>query len=143
MARALKMTIATDAERWHARLYFLQPLLRLSIGLLWLVTGLLSLFVYPVEFSYALLARLGIEGWLAPAALYSAGLLDVALGVATLANVYLVWVGGLQVLMMLGYTLLITVGLPEYWIHPFGPVTKNLPLLVATLMMMAMVRRAG
>ena len=26
-------------DRWHARLYFLRPLLRLTLGLFWLCTG--------------------------------------------------------------------------------------------------------
>ena len=37
--------------------------------------------------------------------------------------------------------MLITYGLPELWIHPFGAVTKNLPLIVATLVMMALEER--
>jgi hypothetical protein len=28
------------------------------------------------------------------------------------------------------------VALPELWIHPFGAITKNLPLIVATLIML-------
>jgi hypothetical protein len=29
------------------------------------------------------------------------------------------------------YTALITFGLPEFWLHPFAPVLKNLPMLAA------------
>jgi hypothetical protein len=37
------------------------------------------------------------------------------------------WV--VQLVLVAGYTLLITLFLPEYWLHPYGPVAKNLPLL--------------
>ena len=34
------------------------------------------------------------------------------------------------------YTVVITVWLPEFWAHPFGPVLKNLPLLAALLLVL-------
>ena len=42
------------------------------------------------------------------------------------------WSYAAQMLLMLGYTAIITVWLPEFWWHPYGPVLKNLPLLAAT-----------
>ena len=41
---------------------------------------------------------------------------------------------------MVGYSLLISIGPGELWLHPFGPVTKNIPLIIATLIMMALER---
>lgn len=134
---ALQDTPVQQADLWHARLFFLLPLLRISLALLWIATGLISAFVYPAEQSYALLVPLGIEGWMAPLALYGAAALDVALGVALLLRWRVVWVGAAQILMMVAYSLLIAVGLPEVWLHPFGPVTKNIPLVVATMIVMA------
>jgi uncharacterized protein YbjT (DUF2867 family) len=131
----------TEADRWHAGLYFLRPLLRISLGLLWLLTGLLSLGIYPLEESYALLARLGLVGLPATVALYGAALLDIALGFATLARYRLQWVGLAQIGLMLGYSMLIGLGLSELWLHPFGPVSKNIPLIIATLVMMVLERR--
>ena len=46
-----------------------------------------------------------------------------------------------QIAVMLGYSLIITAALPEYWIHPYGPVTKNIPLIVATWVMMELEKR--
>jgi DoxX-like family len=31
---------------------------------------------------------------------------------------------------ILCYTAIITIWLPQYWLHPFGPVLKNLPILL-------------
>lgn len=76
----------TAAEHWYSKLYFLKPLLRISIAFIWLFTGIVSAFIYPVEHSYQLLAALGISGWLAPLALFGAAGLDFSLGLATLLN---------------------------------------------------------
>ena len=129
---------STQAERWHARLYLLHPMLRLSLGLLWLWTGVTSALFYPAEKSYELLAAVGIGGLLAPIALYSAALLDTLLGLALLIAWRVRTVATIQLVMIIAYTALISVALSEQWLHPYGPVSKNLPLIVATLMLIAM-----
>lgn len=109
------------------------PALRWSIALLWLWTGVVSLGLYPVGDSLALLARVGLHGALAQVALYGAAALDLLLGVATIAAPAR-WRGAVwaaQLLLIAGYTLLITIFLPEYWLHPYGPISKNLPILAA------------
>jgi uncharacterized protein YbjT (DUF2867 family) len=105
---------------------------RAAVALVWLVTGALSLGIYPVSASLALLARVGLGGALAWLALYGAAALDVLFGVATLAlhgrwrrRAYLA-----QIVVIVGYMAIITVALPEFWLHPFGPILKNLPMLV-------------
>lgn len=117
-----------------ARLRWLLPVLRLAIALMWIVTGLVSLFVFPVEESYALLARTGITGGLAPVALVGAAALDIALGVATLVARRR-WVWWAQIALIVVYTLLISWSLPEYWAHPYGPILKNVPILAALLLL--------
>jgi uncharacterized protein YbjT (DUF2867 family) len=124
-----------------ARLNWLLPILRLSVALVWIVTGVLSLGVYPLEQSYALLARVGLSGVLAAVALYAAALLDLALGVAILLMRRRIVLWRLQMALIVGYTLIITVALPEYWLHPFAPVLKNLPLLAAILLLHELERR--
>jgi uncharacterized protein YbjT (DUF2867 family) len=127
-----------DIERSDARLAWALPLLRASVALVWIVTGLLSFGLYPVEDSYALLARLGIEGPWAALALYGAATLDLAIGIATLLlhrRTLLLW---LQIATMLGYMALITWALPEFWLHPFGPILKNLPMLAAVGLLLAL-----
>ena len=110
------------------------PLLRWSVGIVWLVTGVLSLGIYPVEESHALLARLHVEGAPAGVLLYGAALLDIALGFAVLF-LRRRWIWRLQIGIMLGYTILISLFLPEFWLHPFGPILKNIPLLAIMLVM--------
>lgn len=131
-----------QADRWHARLYFLLPLLRISLGLLWIVTGVVSAFLFPTNASYTLLATLGIEGAWAPLALYGAAALDLSLGIALLMNFRVILTGAIQIIVIITYSMLITLGLSEYWLHPFGAMTKNIPLIIATLIVMATQERA-
>jgi uncharacterized protein YbjT (DUF2867 family) len=105
------------------------PLLRAGIALLWIASGIISFGVFPVAESLELLARAGLEGTLATIALYAAATLDIALGVAVWWKPHERWVWWLQVAVILGYTAIITLTMPELWLHPFGPITKNLPLL--------------
>lgn len=132
----LREAPVSQAERWHARLYFLRPLLTLSIAMVWLWTGWISAFVYPAEESYRMLSRVGIEGGLAPVVLYGASLADFVLGLALLLRWRLRQAVAVQVAIMLAYMAVISIFLPEYWLHPFGPLIKNLPLLAATLIML-------
>jgi hypothetical protein len=37
--------------------------------------------------------------------------------------------------LIVGYSLIITIRLPEYWLHPFGPLLKNLPMLAAIFLL--------
>lgn len=141
LTQSLRESPACLADRWQAGLYFLRPLLRVSIALLWIFTGIVSAFFFPVEKSYALLAALGVQGVALPLLLYGAAALDLALGVATLFRWRIVQVGALQIAVMIFYTLLISVYLGEQWLEPFGPISKNLPIIAATLIMMVLERR--
>lgn len=136
--RALLEDPAREPERWHSGLYFLRPLLRATIALLWIVSGIVSAFFYPSEASFQLLARVGVTGTGAPVVLYGAAVLDILLGLALLSERLLRPALFGQLLVMGLYTLIISLSLPELWLHPFGPITKNLPLMVATLCLMVL-----
>jgi uncharacterized protein YbjT (DUF2867 family) len=133
---------AAPALRLSAQMAWLAPLLRVSIAGVWLVTGVLSLGIYPVSESHALLARAGVAEPLRPAALYGAAVLDLVLGVATLAVRRRTWVWLAQIALILAYTVIISVRLPEFWLHPYGPVLKNLPMLAALLLLLVIERPA-
>lgn len=122
------------AVRQQAYLNWLLPLLRLAIATMWIVTGIVSLAVYPLADSFALLARTGITGTFATVALITAAVLDLVLGVATLvAPGRALWWS--QIVLIIGYTAIISWWLPEFWAHPYGPVLKNLPISAALLLL--------
>jgi uncharacterized protein YbjT (DUF2867 family) len=122
--------------RRSALLACLLPLARVSVALVWLWTALVSFGLYPVQDSLALLARTGVPGALGPWLLYGAAALDLALGLATLALPPRwrrpLWAG--QLMLIAGYTVVITIFLPEYWLHPYGPVLKNIPMAMLIVM---------
>jgi hypothetical protein len=43
--------------------------------------------------------------------------------------------------LIIGYSAIIAWRLPEFWLHPFGPLTKNLPMLAAIALLYALERR--
>jgi uncharacterized protein YbjT (DUF2867 family) len=121
---------AATAAR-EAQLAWLLPLLRVSIAAVWIWTGIVSLGLYPRDASLDLLYRTGVPVALAPLLLYGAAALDFLFGIATLllSKRRLLWLA--QIALIVGYTLIITIKLPEFWLHPYGPILKNLPMLAA------------
>src|SRR5690606_6730386 len=121
-----------------ARLSWLLPTLRVSIAIVWLWTGVVSLGLYPRSDSYLLLERAGVSQALAPAMLLGAALLNLALGFAALLmrRRRILWL--VQIALILTYTAIITFRLPEFWLHPYGPLLKNLPMLAAIYLLYEM-----
>jgi uncharacterized protein YbjT (DUF2867 family)/uncharacterized membrane protein YphA (DoxX/SURF4 family) len=140
---ALRAEPARQPEQWHAGLFFLRPLLRFAIALTWISAGIVSAFIYPQGESYAMLASVGLSGWSATIALYGAAALDLLLGLFTLNDRWLRAALYGQLLVMLLYTIIISAFLPAWWTHPFGPVVKNLPIAIATLMLLVLQRRSS
>jgi len=104
-------------------------LIRFTLAVVWLATGVLSLGIYPQADSLGLLERVGLHGAFALTALYLAAVLDIALGLLTLCRPgKFLWRA--QAMLIAAYTLVISLWLPEFWLHPFGPILKNLPILM-------------
>jgi len=119
------------AERARAKLDTLLPPLRWSIAAVWIATAIVSAFVYPVQDSFDLLARAGIPEQLRPLMLYGACGLDLLFGLGILVLKRRRWLWLAQLALIGFYTIAIAFKLPEFLAHPFGPLTKNLPMLAA------------
>ena len=134
--------IARRPRNQEARLAaYLTPLrliVQYSVAFIWLATGVVSAWIYPEAESMKLLAAVGLTGLLAKIALYGTSYFEILLGLCTMAGYRLRLMGALQLLLMFGFTVILTYGSPSFWVHPFGPLTKNIPLIAATLVMMAM-----
>lgn len=141
LAEWLSAHPAQRADRWYAALYFLRPALRLSIASLWILIAIVSVFVFPVEQSHDILARSGISDRLATIMLYAASVVDLLLGLATLLTYRIRLVGLLQIAVILLYTVIISLTQPELWTHPFGPISKNIPIIAAIAVMMALEKK--
>jgi len=120
-----------QAERTQAKLSWLLPMLRWSIVAVWIITAIVSFGLYPAEASYDLLARTGIPPFLQPLMLYGAATFDLllGLGIAFLPRRRWLWLAQLALISF--YTVVIAWKLPEFLLHPYGPLTKNLPMLAA------------
>lgn len=139
LARALAAEPATPADRWHARMLPLRPLLRGALATIWIGSGLVPVLVTPPAINAALLAGLGLHGLAAQAVLLAGALLDVAVGLAVLLLPRrTVLVGIVAIATTIAFTLLATIAAPEMWAHPFAPLLKNLAVIATTLAVMAM-----
>ena len=117
-------------DRWHARLYFLRPLSAAALFLTWLASGLIGLFA-PVEITAAVARGFGIPATAAPALGVAACLLDIALALSIMATPpRRTWMSAAaQIVVVFGYTVVLSVAQPALWTDPFGPLLKNLAVL--------------
>lgn len=105
-------------------------LLRWSVVVVWLATAVVSLVAYSGQ-SMALLTGAGIhDPRLAGTLIISGALADLVVGIALA-----VWPGRATyctALALMGVmTLIATVLDPALWLHPLGPLTKNIPIAAA------------
>lgn len=105
------------------------PAARAIIALLWLFTAYASWFGWPHDESRGWLLRCGLPSAWGEPVLLAASLADAAIGVLVLLSGR-AWIWALQIALVAGYTLIMSLCLPEFWMHPFGPLSKNLPVLV-------------
>ena len=109
-------------------------LVTVAMATLWLVTAYVSWFAWPHAESMAWLGACGVPAaWQEPM-LLAASLTDAAIGVLVLLRPRR-WLWGLQLALVGGYTMVMSACLPQFWLHPFGPLSKNLPLLAVMAVM--------
>ncbi|WP_290622173.1 DoxX-like family protein [Kangiella sp.] len=107
----------------------LLTLARYSLALLWVFTGLTSIF-FDYQTGYELLINFGFNEAITRALIYSGAILDIGLGLWILSNKKMKLCYVIQILIIASYTILLTIIEPSYWLHPFGPVSKNLPIIM-------------
>ncbi|WP_448547560.1 DoxX-like family protein [Thalassotalea fusca] len=100
-----------------------------SLSFLWLFTGLTSIFFSP-ETGYEILASANITGVLADISVIGGGVLDIVLGIWLLTAFRIKLCCLIQTAVIVFYTLLLTLIDAGFWFHPFGPITKNVPIIV-------------
>lgn len=125
---------ATPAQHTGAVLAWCLPLARLVLAMLWLWTAYVSWFGWPHHDSLAWLAACGVPAaWQVPL-LAGASVLDGAIGCALLWRPPR-WLWPLQLALVGGYSVILSIALPVFWLHPFGPLSKNVPILVLLLLL--------
>ncbi len=122
---------AGTQDLWHARLFLLKPTVRLVLALMWLVSGLLGLFLPSATVLGSVDTDLPDMAALALGRL--GGLVDLGIAAALLAAWRLRLLAWVQVAMVAGYTVALSVLDPPLWLDPFGALLKNLPILLLIL----------
>jgi uncharacterized protein YbjT (DUF2867 family)/uncharacterized membrane protein YphA (DoxX/SURF4 family) len=136
LAQALGARPAQTQDRWHARLYFALPALRITLALLWIGSGLLGL-LSSAEVVAAAASAGPLSADAALALARASGALDLVLGVLCLARWRPRLVLGGMLAMLFGYTFALGVFWPQHWLDPFGGLAKNVPLFVALWVLLA------
>ncbi|TAL59064.1 MAG: oxidoreductase, partial [Legionella sp.] len=129
---------ASTADRWYAKLSLLRPLLRFSLVFMWLMSALTSLLPYTQAESYSLLQQVGIPLVAIGPSLYAAILLNAIIGIGLLFNYQTKINYILQAAVIIFYMLVISIKLPYLWLEPFGPIVKNIPILMSILVLYTM-----
>jgi uncharacterized protein YbjT (DUF2867 family) len=140
LKEALDLAPSFVQDRWHARLYFLGPVLRVALATLWIGSGLVG-FLTPTTSSQELFASAGLPTAVAAPSVFGASTVDLVLGVLALIAWRPAVVAGLMCASLLVYTFFIGVVFPSLWLEPFGGLLKNLPLIPAVLVMGVLSRR--
>lgn len=131
--RKLKQALRERPMQWsdllEARWYVLRPALLCVLAFLWIASAMVGMTTAP----NAALAQLPAlpESLVRPLAI-ATSTLDFALGALLAFGVRIRMVLTLMLLMVLGYTLVISVLEPSHWLDPFGGVLKNV-LIAAVL----------
>ncbi len=126
----------TEAERWHARLAQLRVPIRLLVASIWLITPTVSLAQW--ELGLALQRQSGVPDALAPTLLVGSCVLEYGIAIPLLIGRWVRPAGWIQIGLMLFFTAFLSATQPSLWLDPFGPLSKNLPLIAATLAMLAL-----
>jgi hypothetical protein len=121
---------ALRSETTLTRLYWS---LRISIGFIWIWTAYVSWYAYPHADAIALLRRAGMTSH-TELVFAAACLMDLGMGIVScLFATSLLWWS--QFALVAVYTVVIGIFLPEFVMHPFGPIIKNAAVLVCLAML--------
>jgi len=129
---ALLARPAQQQDRWHARLFFVRPLLRLTVALTWIASGIAGLAHAPID----AMARL-ISAGIPPQVFAGACVIDIAVGLAVLLRWRTGTLAIVQLALIAVYSAILSITQPNLWLEPLGPLLKNLPFVASVLALAA------
>jgi uncharacterized protein YbjT (DUF2867 family) len=116
-------------DRWHARLFFMAPVLKFALAAMWLFSGFIGFFT-GLPLAQEVLATLGLPSGLAMPVVVLTCLIDLVISFLVLSGRKAT---AAQLIVIAGYTLVLTFALPALWLDPLGPLLKNIPIVAAVL----------
>ncbi len=129
---------ASVQDRWFARLYLLKPLAILSLALFWILTGVIALGPGRAT-AVAQMTSAGFSPSSAELTVVLGSLIDIALGLLVCLRKFARIALLLMLAVTLGYLVAGTILTPQLWTDPLGPLLKIVPILIATLLTLAIV----
>lgn len=129
VADALALTPSATGDLWQARLYLLRPLINSALIVLWAISGAIGLGT-PAA---AIAGQFPMLGALAAPVGYGASIVDLAIAALLLTGRWPRLAFAAQLIMVIGYTLALTLAQPQLWANLYGPLLKNLPIVALIL----------
>jgi uncharacterized protein YbjT (DUF2867 family) len=117
-------------DRWHARLYWLAPTLRGAVASMFILSAVAGMAT-PASTIDAMTAGSLIEGWHPVPLARGAGVMDLLLGAWLLSGRATRTAITCMLLLVLVYTVVFGLALPQSWLEPLGGMAKNLVVLPA------------
>jgi len=139
MEQSLRLDPSHVQDRWQARLYLLEPLLRASLAFLFVLTAVAG-FRMSTASSVQILGYLGVAPTLAPTAVVIASLVDLVLGCLLLTRHHRTAAIGM-LMVVVTYTLWLGFRMPGLWFEPFGALIKNVSVIPAILVYLVIADR--
>lgn len=99
----------------------------LAISFIWIWSGIASLISW--EESYRIMQEIGANHQWAVLFIYLGSIADILLGIIIFKEKYRKKTIVVQIITMVTYMLILTVFAPHYWLHTFGVLSKNIPLI--------------
>lgn len=128
LSEALRERPSETQDLWHARLYLLRPLIRLALAILWFVSGMLGWFADPASYAH-LLAPITEDLVMVQVLGKMMSLADFAIAGTLIVGWRLKQMAIVQALIVLGYTLGLSLLAPSLWTDLMGGLLKNIPVL--------------
>lgn len=130
LQEAMRTHPAQVQDRWHARLFFMTPILKFTLVIMWLASAYLG-FAFGAEATHELAQSLALPQSLETAMRMGSSFLDLVVAAWLLLDRQARWSTLAQLTVIAGYTVVIGYALPHLWLDPLGPLLKNLPILLA------------
>jgi nucleoside-diphosphate-sugar epimerase len=118
---------------WHARLYFLKPILFLVFALFWIISGVIPLMGGDTSLAVSLIEGAGVPESLSLNVLYLMCVFDIFLGIGVLIKRIRKSILWLQFIITIVYTITLSIFSPTLLMDPLGSLLKNIPVLLLVL----------
>lgn len=112
-------------------------ILRVGMALPWITEGILPKVVFQQPLEIDVVMALGFSDSGARSLILATGIAQTITGILALVlrERMLAWLLGAQLAALLVLPLLVTATQPFMWVHPFGPLTKNIVILGGTFVL--------